>query len=378
MHAFSFAQRIAYYRAMTWLIRTWEHLNRARAEWVAAGACLVGVVAVASLSSPTYGLGAALALIGLFVGGFLSIVLHELGHALGAWLVGWRVWIISAAPICWRLGHGPRFTTQLSGDVGGFVLGSPPTEAHDSRWRSIVFSAGGPLASLIAGPAFITWLTTFPPGSWETPQTAGLLGAALALGFHAAYAAAFTIWPWKTASGAPNDMLMILSALFAPQPDARERALIWADALFAYGVEPIAWPTWVREAVATAPVTPQAAPLAFALAIDADDRNGARRVAHARDDDVAQVLRAYLHVSEGDALGADDALAAVTDRSKLGPVLAWRTLTLARIQALTGARASAARALHALADEIAASPTPQPFWDAQIARTRQSIESAPA
>lgn len=356
---------------MAWLSRTWEHLNRTRAEWFAALGCLGGVIAIAAWQG--YGLGAAFALIGLFVGGFLSIVIHELGHALCGWAAGWRIWIISAAPVSWRLGHGPRFSTRLSGDVGGFVLGSPPSDAHDNRWRSILFSAGGPLASLIAGPAFIYWLTTFPPGSWDTPHNAGLLGAALALGFHSAYAAAFTIWPWKTRSGAPNDMLMILAALFAPRPDKRERALIWAEALFEYGVEPSAWPRWVRDAVETSALTPKTQALSFALAIEAGDINRAREIAYARDDDAAKVLRAYLLAANGDGDAADDVLAAIEDRSKIEGVAPWRSLALAYIQAQAGAHASARHALDDFADGLAELPTPHPFWQARIAAARDAM-----
>jgi hypothetical protein len=356
---------------MVWFVRTVEHLNRARAEWLAAGACLAGVVAIASFTSPTHGLGAALALIGLFVGGFLSIVIHEAGHAICAWLVGWRVWVISAAPVSWRLGHGPRFSTRLSGDVGGFVLASPPTEAHDSRWRSIVFSAGGPLASLIAGPVFIYWLTTFPPGAWETPHTAGLLGAALALGFHSAYAAAFTIWPWKSGSGAPNDMLMILSALFGPMPASHARALIWAEALFAYGVEPSAWPSWGRQAVTDGARTPNVAALRFAMALEAGDLARAQAIADHADDDAAKVMRAYLLAMAGQA--ADDMLAAIGDRTKIAVMAHWRSLALALIQAHTGAQASARLALDDFAEALAEHPTPHPFWQARLQQARDVL-----
>lgn len=354
---------------MTWLRLTWGHIQRTRADWIAATACVLGVVAIAAFTGRS-GLGAAFAIVGLFIGGFLSIVLHELGHAVGAWLSGWRVWIISAAPVSWRIGHGLRFSTQLSGDVGGFVLGSPPTDASDSRWRSIVFSAGGPLASLITGPAFIYWLTTFPPGSWDAPHTAGLLGAALALGFHSAYAAAFTIWPWKSPSGAPNDMLMILSALFAPQPDTQERALIWAEALFEFGVEPSAWPPWVREAVDARAMTAKAAPMSFAMAIEADDLTRAQAIAVARDDDEAKVLNAYLAAAAGDGHTADDWLASISDRSKIARVTAWRTLALALIQARAGAHASARRALDDFAEALGELPTPHPFWQARLAQAR--------
>lgn len=361
---------------MNWLRLTIAHVSRTRAEWFAALGCLAGVIAIASWQG--FGLGAALALIGLFVGGFLSIVIHELGHAFAAWAVGWRVWIISALPVSVRLGHAPRFTTALTQDVGGFVLGSPPTAALETRWRSIVFSAGGPLASLITGPLFIYWLTTFPPGMWESQHMAGVLAALLALAFHSSMSAAYTLWPLKFGDGRPNDMGMILAALFAPTPPQRERALLWAEALFEYGVEPSAWPEWIRESVEAAAqaadASPQALALGFAMAVDRRDLGLARRIAQSSDGEIAKVLRAYLRAEAGDADGADDELAAVEDRDKIESVRHWRTLTLVRAQALAGSHASARRALATLADELGASPVPQPFWETQLAHTDAALE----
>jgi len=55
------------------------------AGWLAGAAGLVAVIVVTALtSSPDNALGAALLFLGLMVGGFLAITVHELGHALAA------------------------------------------------------------------------------------------------------------------------------------------------------------------------------------------------------------------------------------------------------------------------------------------------------
>ncbi|HRO03738.1 MAG TPA: hypothetical protein PLS69_09075, partial [Terricaulis sp.] len=228
---------------------------------------------------------------------------------------------------------------------------------------------------------FIYWLTTLPPGMWESQAAAGLLAGMLALAFHSSMSAAYTLWPLKFGDGRPNDMGMILAAAFAPQPPPRESALIWAEALFAHGVEPQAWDEWIAAHVRAAALAPKPGPrasaLGFALALAEGDVQRAQMIAEAGDHDVAHVLRGYLLAEAGQATRADDALAAVIDRANIAAAAPWRMLAIARIQALTGAGASAQRAMDDFAEELAESPTPQPFWEEAPARTRHAI-SAPA
>src|SRR5262249_19003953 len=138
---------------------------------------------------------------------------------------------------------------------------SPPDAAHDSRWRSIVFSAGGPLASVLTGPLLLPWLIFTPRDGWlETPIGAGAYGAILAFALAGASAAFWTLWPlWG--GGRPNDGAMILHAMFKRDPSADVRGAGWAWALFEHGVEPDAWPRWMHEALARDLRSPWASPL---------------------------------------------------------------------------------------------------------------------
>lgn len=120
------------------------------AGWIIGGCALLAVVIItAALTSIDDAVGAGLLFVGVMAGGFLSIAAHELGHAAAAHLVGWRVWIISVLGIAVRSGHRVRFSARHTGDAGGYVLGSPPQAALDSKWRSIVFTAGGPFISVV-------------------------------------------------------------------------------------------------------------------------------------------------------------------------------------------------------------------------------------
>lgn len=349
------------------------------AGWLAAGAGLLAVVIVTAFtSSAENGLGAGLLFVGLLAGGFASVVIHELGHAIAGWCVGWRVWIISALPIVVRLGHKPHLSTKLAHDVGGYVLGSPPMAALDQPWRSAVFSAGGPLASLLTGPLFIYWLTTLPQQDWENPTNAGLLGAALAFGAYGALAAMWTLWPIRGQGGRPNDAMMIIMALREPKSSDEARGASWAGALFTYGVEPSAWPRWMHDAVAKAGHSPWAqssAPvLAFMAALDGKREADARAAAQRSAQEAGKVLRAYVAAWFDDDMKTAEA--ALQDAKPTSwDALEWlRALIEVRILEQRNDMQAAERLRDQLARDVASSGVPQPFWERLLAEA--SMQSA--
>jgi hypothetical protein len=81
----------------------------------------------------------------------LSTAVHELGHAVAAVAVRWRVVVFS---VHWVALHLPNrrivFDRRLvTDDVGGWVLAVPRSARVDSRRRYLIFCLGGPLASLV-------------------------------------------------------------------------------------------------------------------------------------------------------------------------------------------------------------------------------------
>ncbi len=97
----------------------------------------------------------AIALYYLFF--YSNVVIHELGHAFAAWVVGWRVHFIAIgsrgfAPVqrkFFRLQVNNRFS-----DIKGWVLATPQ---NGLDWSSgnVPFLLGGPVANLLAGAGAI-------------------------------------------------------------------------------------------------------------------------------------------------------------------------------------------------------------------------------
>jgi len=341
------------------------------AGWVAAAGGLLAVLVITALAlSPAYALGAGLLFVGLLIGVFLAISVHELGHALAAWLVGWRVWIISVLGIVVRIGHAPRLSTRMSHDVGGYVLGSPPSNARDSKWRSVAFTTGGPLASLLTGPLFIAWVGTLPREGWETATGAGVLGAMLAFGVASTWAALMTLWPLRGRDERPNDMAMILATLFSPHASADARGVGAAWSLFEYGVEPSAWPLWMHESIARSATSPWATPaanfVAFVSALDQNDEAGARAAAQRGAHEFGASMRAFVAAFfDGDAEAAETKLASAASDFGLDSLSLLRAFVEARIFRLRGDEQAATKTLSTITHNLNSGP-PQPFWERRL------------
>jgi hypothetical protein len=345
------------------------------AGWVMAGCGLIAVIVITALmTSIDDALGAGLFFIGLMAGGFLSTAAHELGHAAAAQLVGWRVWIISVLGLVLRSGHGLRLSTKYASDVGGYVLASPPDAAHDSKWRSIVYTAGGPLVSVITGPLFFLWIFSEPRDAWtQTPIGAGLFAALLAFGIASSFAALWTIWPSRSRSGRANDMAMILATLFTRDPSEDVRGVAWAWALFENGVEPDAWPRWMHNSIARSASNPWASPaaslLVFFCALDSHDEAAARQAAERSIHKGSELMRAYVHAHfDANAKAAEDELAAIEINLGDDSLVLLRDVVKARVHALKGDAQSATRAFAHIADDLRGG-VPRPFWDRLLARS---------
>ncbi len=86
----------------------------------------------------------------LVVGLWFVTLWHELGHALAARLVNWRLLTIAAWPLALRqTPNGLRLARNpLSRAWGGFVY-AIPRDDHQLRRRRFIMVAGGPVASLL-------------------------------------------------------------------------------------------------------------------------------------------------------------------------------------------------------------------------------------
>jgi hypothetical protein len=77
-----------------------------------------------------------------------SIMIHEAGHVLAGWLVGFRFVLWIAGPLCIQAGQFPRLNWNWR--QMGLVISIPPI-APALRTRQILFMAGGPAANLLIG-----------------------------------------------------------------------------------------------------------------------------------------------------------------------------------------------------------------------------------
>jgi tetratricopeptide (TPR) repeat protein len=100
----------------------------------------------------------------IVVGLILNAAIHEVGHALAAWLVDYRIeaWNAGAftlfrTPTGWR----SHFDWKRLLSTGGYV-GAVPTSEQHVRAKEIFVIAAGPLTSLTAAMAITLWFLQLP------------------------------------------------------------------------------------------------------------------------------------------------------------------------------------------------------------------------
>ena len=80
---------------------------------------------------------------------YCVLVVHECGHLLAGWLVGFRFQLFTLGPLRVQRDESGRIRPGLNRDLamyGGAAL-ALPTDGRDLRWRYAWFAAGGPLMS---------------------------------------------------------------------------------------------------------------------------------------------------------------------------------------------------------------------------------------
>jgi hypothetical protein len=282
--------------------------------------------------------------IAIFVlGGFAVTVVHELGHALAARAVGWRVWIFHAAPFAWRRGGKRiRFEGSLGGpDIAGFVLAAPRTAKEDTTFRDVMISAGGPLASWLMAIALIG-VAVSAGNVFEDPSEWG--ATLYALGLLSLVAAVGTTLPVMTVDGEGNDALHIHDKLnYSREKRDHAEVALW---LWHYGVDPADWDEDLRASVEAARLHPIKAFVPgffdFIAALKrghgAAARGALATFAGVLDNGHAAILEAYLAAAfDGDGAAAEQRLASITSFDGVDEsALVFRDLALVEISRLNG------------------------------------------
>jgi len=112
-----------------------------------------------------------------------GIFVHELGHAIAAIAVGWRVHLI----VVLRIGYRPRrrkfqlVSRMVGGDFGGFVLVAPPLDGGWEKGRATIFAAGS-LVNLLAALVCYTAILWVDPGTTLGALLGGFALTTLVLG----------------------------------------------------------------------------------------------------------------------------------------------------------------------------------------------------
>lgn len=95
---------------------------------------------------------------------FCVIVVHECGHLLAGWSVGFRFSRIAIGPFCLKIEHG-RLKVEARGRLAGAsgYAGMHVNRIRRLRRRLRIFTAGGPLANLLSFALIVVLLDHSPP-----------------------------------------------------------------------------------------------------------------------------------------------------------------------------------------------------------------------
>ena len=149
-----------------------------------------------------------LPLLGLLYGAviFLTVLVHEAGHALAASIFGWRIALFAVFPLAYRpKSRKLQFWTLPSGDLGGAVA----LERGGARIRSELFwfAAAGPIANFVFSGA--AYAVLYMGSSLEN-----LAGSVAVTSF---FVGLGNLLPWRSRNGAKSDGAVILAKLSRKQ-----------------------------------------------------------------------------------------------------------------------------------------------------------------
>jgi hypothetical protein len=167
---------------------------------------------------------------------FLAVVVHEVGHLVAGWAVGFHFSSIQVGPLWLECEYG-ALRARISFDMIAFGYAAMYADrVRKLRRRSLVFIAGGPAANL---------LTVIIVGSLlRLPWTSGLATAAAQFGAVSLLLAMLSLVPLTSNDGALIEML-----ISSPLPARRWISALALGAQFNQGIRARNWKrTWIRAA----------------------------------------------------------------------------------------------------------------------------------
>lgn len=193
---------------------------------------LIGQLPVQLTHGPRSGLWLACVVAWFAVG----VVVHELGHALAGWYLGWQVYALAIGPLLWeRTSTGWRmgWNRHLRQMLGFAKL--TPTLREPVLGRASVMVACGPLANFaLIGVAVVTLLASAAPSDVLRVVAATCI-------FANGLLAGLTLYPGPSLT-ISTDGSQLLTALRGGRAAERRRLELVLVAFDGQGVRPRDWP----------------------------------------------------------------------------------------------------------------------------------------
>lgn len=135
---------------------------------------------------------------------FLAVIIHELGHLFVGWIVGFHFSSIALGPIALGFEYG-KLTIRLRRGTGllGYA-GIQVDRVMRLRHRFLLFTIGGPAASLVSAVVAAFLIKYMFPKSWLVPVGAGYAYLSSLIGM----AGFLPLWPRSRSDGSRMWMLL--------------------------------------------------------------------------------------------------------------------------------------------------------------------------
>lgn len=339
----------------------WAKINREAVTGITGIAHMIAMIATI-VSAPISAYLWPLVIAFAFTGWLLAVLVHELGHAIAGWLLGYRLWVFNVGPMTIRTRPFLiSWNARIGYDAGGYVVCLPARRGVDTRLAQMLLTLGGPVASVLSFWLALNFATSAWPTApaWAEPDATALRSMVFGFALFSLATSILTLWPHTTYQGRPNDAASLIQQL--KQPRASLSGSQCAIAALTYGVPPSKWQSWmhadIEAGLASGAPSDSQATGAFVLALDKDDVAAARaaieRAPRTRDaSGGAAVAEAFIAACiDHDPVRAE-LLLAKTRLTLSGTLLHLRNLTLVAILAQAGETAAASERLQRLKHEV--------------------------